>query len=125
MKLKPKLRPRGPRLPSEGALGDGAGQVPVGCLNSDRAHFYGHTLQMLAHSGIRWIRTHADWSITVGRANKTRGKIPAVVACSRDRMHAQKYVTAVATNKSTDGIEIELDEYDREMSRAVKTWQTK
>jgi hypothetical protein len=40
-------------------------------------------------------------------------------------MHAQKYITAVVLGRSTEGIEIELDEYDRELSKAVKVWQAK
>lgn len=123
--MKLKLKPKGPQRRVEGALGDGVGQVPKGALTVDRARFYGHTLQMLAQSGARWVRVRSDWSIMVGRSDGSRGLIPAVVACSRDRMHTQEYITAVVLGRSTEGIEIELDEYDRELSKAVKVWQAK
>jgi hypothetical protein len=123
LKPKPKLRPKGPQKPVEGAVDDGLGQVPIGALNVDRAGFYGHTLLMLEQSGVRWVRVRADWSITVGRWDGTRGSIPAVVACTRDRLHAQQYVTAVYLGRPTDGIAIELDEYDRDLSAAVKVWR--
>lgn len=123
--MKLKLKPKGPQKPLEGAVSDALGQVPLGALDVDRARFYGHTLQMLAQSGARWVRVRSDWSIMVGRSDGSRGSIPAVVACSRDRLHAKEYITAVVLGRGTEGIEIELDEYDRELSKAVRVWQAK
>lgn len=102
---------------------EGIRSLPRGALGPDRLHFYGHSLGLLRDSGIRWARIHFDWSITVGRNDGTRGRIPVVVLCARDRMGAKKYIRAVALGVPTDGININLDQYDKELSKAVFQWK--
>ncbi len=99
--------------------------LPKGTLGPSRIHFLGHSLQVLSQVGIRWVRIHSDWSVTIGRHDGTRGRIPALVMCSRDRLGSGQYITAVCLGRPTEGIELELDQYDRELLKALKRWNTK
>ena len=80
-------------------------------------------MQLLSQAGIRWARVHADWSVTVGRWDGTKGRIPAVVLCSRDRRGSHGYIEAVCLGKPPGAVEIELDEVDKELSDMVKQWK--
>jgi hypothetical protein len=95
---------------------------PKGALDASRLHFYGHSLQVLSSAGLKWARIHADWSITVGRYDGTRGRIPVGVLCSRDRLNASRYIQAVCNGASIEDIIFEVDEYDRELRAKVADW---
>jgi hypothetical protein len=90
-----------------------------GLLDPDRLHFYGHSVQLLSQAGPRWVRVHSDWSITVG-TTFGQAKIPTVVLCSRDRRGAWAYIGAVCSGRDPSGVDILLDDYDKELVRTAK-----
>lgn len=79
-------------------------------------------MQQLYSSGILWARIHFDWSISIGRYDNSKGRIPAVVLCSRDRIGAKRYIQAVCNGESVDDVNLEIDGYDKELSEVVKGW---
>lgn len=99
------------------------GGLPRGCLDPARLHFWGHSVWTIAAiSGFKVARVHSDWSLTIRRHDKTLVRIPALVLCSRDRLHSKEYMQAAILGKPLDGIALELDDYDREFHQALKAW---